>query len=245
MLLDSTENKQRILTEALIIAHNQGFSQETLLLACNNIRIDTKYLDLIFPNGIEDLLKFMQEQQMLTLNKIANENLLFHNLKISEKISFLLEQYFSFQINQPIIVKNIWQYFSKNLNLNKQNINKKILLISILSNIADSFWKIIKDQSTDLNYYSKRATLCLIIIKIAKVFAGETSNTDNTKKEIIKQISNIVLFAKYKYRTRQQINNISQILQNTVKEVVFDENNQLKSPKEIIKNLPFIRLIKL
>ena len=107
MLLDSTQNKQKILAEALKIAHQSGFSQENLALACVNSQIDAKYLSIIFSGGVDDLLQFMQEQQMLEIQTIASANELFDGLKISEKISFLLEQYFSYQLNQPIIVKHI------------------------------------------------------------------------------------------------------------------------------------------
>lgn len=241
MLLDSTENKQKILTEALKIAKIQGFSQENLILACQNSQIEPKYLSLIFANGVVDLLQFMQEQQTILLQKIVSANPLFSGLKISEKISFLLNNYFSYQVNEPIIVKFILQYFS-NHHLTQQNIYEKTLSVKILSKIADDFWKISHDNSTDFSYYTKRATLVAVILKVATIFACETENLNNTKQEINNQISRIVLFAKYKYQTKQQIKNICQNLNNAGKEIIFDENNQLKSPKEILKNLPFIRL---
>jgi len=242
MLLDSTQNKQKILAEALKIAHQSGFSQENLALACVNSQIDAKYLSIIFSGGVDDLLQFMQEQQMLEIQTIASANELFDGLKISEKISFLLEQYFSYQLNQPIIVKHILQYFSKNCNFGQQEVNKKITSLKILANISDSFWKIAKDQSTDFSYYTKRTTLALVIAKVAMVFANEVSDLNCTQTEIAKQINRIVLFAKYKYQTKQQTKHILQNLQDSLKEVVFDDKQQIKTPKEILKSLPFIRL---
>ncbi len=241
MLLDSTENKQKILTEALQIAKISGFSQENLILACQNSQIEAKYLSLIFANGVADLLQFMQEQQTIKLQEIVNANPLFSSLKISEKISFLLNNYFAYQINEPIIVKHILQYFSA-CHLTQQNFYNKTLSVKILSKIADDFWKISHDTSTDFSYYTKRATLVAVILKVATVFAYETDNLNNTKQEINKQIARIVLFAKYKYQTKQQIKNIWQNVGNASKEIIFDENNKIKSPKEIIKSLPFIRL---
>ncbi len=241
MLLDSIENKQKILTEALKIAKISGFSQENLILACQNSQIETKYLELIFTNGVIDLLYFMQEQSTIKLHEIANINPLFHGLKISEKISFLLNNYFSYQVNEPIIIKHILQYF-RDFHFTQQNFYKTISSASILSKISDDFWKISQDNSTDFSYYSKRATLVAIILKVAIIFANETTNLNNTKQEINKQITRIVLFAKYKYQTKQQVKNIWQNLGNISKEIIFNENNQLKSPKEIFKSLPFIRL---
>ncbi len=241
MLLDSIENKQKILTEALKIAKISGFSQENLILACQNSQIETKYLELIFTNGVIDLLYFMQEQSTIKLHEIANINPLFHGLKISEKISFLLNNYFSYQVNEPIIIKHILQYF-RDFHFTQQNFYKTISSASILSKISDDFWKISQDNSTDFSYYSKRATLVAVILKVAIIFANETTNLNNTKQEINKQITRIVLFAKYKYQTKQQVKNIWQNLGNISKEIIFNENNQLKSPKEIFKSLPFIRL---
>ena len=241
MLIDSTENKQKILTEALTIVKISGFSQENLMLACQNSHIETKYLSLIFTNGVVDLLQFMQEQQTIKLQEIINENPLFSGLKISEKISFLLDNYFSYQVNEPIIVKHILQYFSA-CHFTQQNFYNKTLSIKILSKIADDFWKISHDTSTDFSYYTKRATLVAVILKVATVFAYETENLNSTKQEINKQITRVVLFAKYKYQTKQKIKNIWQNVGNASKEIIFDENNKIKSPKEIIKSLPFIRL---
>jgi ubiquinone biosynthesis protein COQ9 len=241
MLLDSIENKQKILTEALKIAKISGFSQENLILACQNSQIETKYLELIFTNGVIDLLYFMQEQSTIKLHEIVNINPLFHDLKISEKISFLLNNYFSYQVNEPIIIKHILQYF-RDFHFTQQNFYKTISSASILSKISDDFWKISQDNSTDFSYYSKRATLVAVILKVAIIFANETTNLNNTKQEINKQITRIVLFAKYKYQTKQQVKNIWQNLGNISKEIIFNENNQLKSPKEIFKSLPFIRL---
>jgi len=241
MLLDSIENKQKILTEALKIAKIQGFSQQNLILACQNSQIEPKYLSLIFANGVVDLLQFMQEQQAVLLQEIANANPLFSGLKISEKISFLLDNYFSYQVNEPIIVKHILQYFS-NHHLTQQNIYEKTLSVKILSKIADDFWKISHDNSTDFSYYTKRATLVAVILKVATIFAYEAENLNNTKQEINKQIAKIVLFAKYKYQTKQQIKNMWQNVGNAGKEIIFDENNKIKSLKEILKSLPFIRL---
>ena len=68
------------------IAHQSGFSQENLALACVNSQIDAKYLCIIFSGGVDDLLQFMQEQQMLEIQTIASANELFDGLKISEKI---------------------------------------------------------------------------------------------------------------------------------------------------------------
>ena len=134
------------------------------------------------------------------------------------------------------------QYFSKNCNFGQQEVNKKITSLKILANISDSFWKIAKDQSTDFSYYTKRTTLALVIAKVAMVFANEVSDLNCTQTEIAKQINRIVLFAKYKYQTKQQTKHILQNLQDSLKEVVFDDKQQIKTPKEILKSLPFIRL---
>jgi hypothetical protein len=136
---------------------------------------------------------------------------------------------------------NKLQYF-RDFHFTQQNFYKTISSASILSKISDDFWKISQDNSTDFSYYSKRATLVAVILKVAIIFANETSNLNNTKQEINKQITRIVLFAKYKYQTKQQVKSIWQNLGNISKEIIFNENNQLKSPKEIFKSLPFIRL---
>ena len=59
------------------------------------------------------------------------------------------------------------------------------------------------------------------------------ANLSKTKKFIDKEIEKVMKFEKFKVKTKEMTKNL-----------VLDEKGHIKSPKEIIKNLPFLRLIK-
>jgi ubiquinone biosynthesis protein COQ9 len=100
--------------------------------------------------------------------------------------------------------------------------------------IADFIWREIRDQSTDFNFYTKRLTLAKIILRSLLVFVKDDSeNFTKTKNFIDSQIANVMKFEKRKMQVKK-----------IVTAAFLNENGGLKSPKEIVKNLPFFRLIK-
>ena len=77
-------------------------------------------------------------------------------------------------------------------------------------------------------------TLGKIILRTVLVFLKDQSkNLDQTKNFIDSQIEKVMKFEKRKAQIKK-----------FTSEVFLNEKGELKSPKQIVKKLPFIRLIK-
>ena len=90
MIIDSVENKQKILDNFLKIVAFEDWSKETLILATKNADIDEKLLPIIFENDILSLIEFITQTRCEQLKKIAENDQDFSVKKTHEKISYLI-----------------------------------------------------------------------------------------------------------------------------------------------------------
>jgi ubiquinone biosynthesis protein COQ9 len=235
MILDSAETKEKILSEFLQICDLDGWNKGVLLKAIQNCGIDEKFSDLIFENGCLDLAEFYIEfQNENSAKKIAEiEN--FSVQKIRDKIRFALYARFEVEKNHQIALQRLMNFYLNPKNFANFEIGARPMIQGLKAcyKIADSIWKNINDQSTDFNFYTKRLTLSKIIFRSLLVFVkDESDDLAKTKNFIDSQIAKVMKFEKRKVQVKKAFG-----------AVFLDENGVLKSPKKIIKDLPFFRLI--
>jgi ubiquinone biosynthesis protein COQ9 len=236
MILDSPQTKEKILAEFLPIAAFEGWNKDALLKAMKNCGIEENFSELIFENGVLDLAEFYIQSQNEVAAKLilAEEN--FHHKKIRDKIRFALYARFEVEKENKIALQRLINFYFDLKNFASFEIGSKPMFHSLKAcyEIADSIWKSINDQSTDFNFYTKRLTLGKIILRSLLVFLKDDSkNLDQTKNFIDSQIEKVMKFEKRK----AQIKKFSSAF-------FLNESGKIKSPKEIIKTLPFIRLMK-
>ncbi|MDX2082701.1 MAG: COQ9 family protein [Rickettsiales bacterium] len=236
MLLDSYETKEKVLIEFLKICPFEGWSDETLLQAVYNCGISKDFSDLIFENGCLDLAEFyISWQNQRAAKNIADiEN--FSSQKIRDKIRLALYERLKVESDNQIVLQRLISFYLDPKNFTSFNRGFRPLFQGLKDcyKIADFIWREIKDQTTDFNFYSKRLTLAKIILRSVFVFVkDETAEFNKTKTFIDRQIANVMKFEKYKTEIKKIIG-----------KVFLNENNAIKSPKELIANLPFFRLIK-
>ncbi len=228
MILDSFENKEKILTSFLKIAPFEGWSNEALLHAFKECDIEEKFIPIIFENSLISLaefyIDFYNQKTALEIAKIEN----FHGKKIREKITLWLYLRFEVEKENKIAIQRLINfYITKN-----SGFSGKIEGLKACFKIADFIWKDINDQSTDFNFYTKRLTLAKIIFRSLLVFLKDDNDELlKTKNFIDLQIQKVMKFESFKFKTKAAF-----------KEVFYNEKNELKTPKEIIKDLPFFRL---
>ncbi len=243
MLFDSIETKEKILAEFLKICPSDGWNKDALLQAILNCQIDQKFADLIFENGCLDLADFYVERQ----NQKMAERILqienFQSQKVRDKIRTALYIRFEVEENNKIVLQRLINFYLNPKNFISFEIGARPMLqaLKIIAKISDAIWKSIDDQSTDFNFYTKRLTLSKIIWHSLAVFVKDESlNFEKTKNFIDAEIAKVMRFEKKK----QQAKKIAIAAKKAFCQVVFNEDGSPKSPKQIIKNLPFIRLIK-
>lgn len=242
MLFDSNETKERILAEFLKIAAFDGWTKEAVLMAVSNCGIEEKFVSLIFENFRLDLAEFYIESQ----NKKAAEKISaienFHQKKIRDKIRLSLYERFAIEEENKIALQRLVNFYLNPKNFVDFKIGAKPMIHGMKAayKISDSIWKNINDQSTDFNFYTKRLTLAKIILRSLSVFLkDDLENFPKTKSFIDSQIEKVMKFEKRKAEFKKT----SLKVKTAFCEVFLDEKGSLKSPKELVKNLPFFRLL--
>lgn len=243
MLLDSFETKEKILAEFLKICAFEGWSNDALAKAVSHCGIEEKFVGLIFENGCLDLAEFYVESQ----NKKYAEEILeitdLHSQKIRNKIRLALYARFELEKENKIALQRLINFYLNPKNFTSFEMGPKPMIqaLKLCYKIADSIWISINDQSTDFNFYTKRLTLAKIILRSLFVFVKDESNElEKTKNFIDSQIEKVMQFEKRK----AQVKKMSDTAAKAFKDIVLDENGSPKSAKEIIRKLPFFRLIK-
>ncbi len=236
VLLDSDETKQKILVEFLKICVFDGWNKAALLKAIESCGIKKNSADLIFENGCLGIAEFYVESQ----NKESAEKIFaienFHSKKIRDKIRLSLYARFEVEKNNRLALQRLINFYLNPKNFASLELGARPLIQSLQLNckIADFIWKNINDQSTDFNFYTKRLTLGKIILRSLLIFVkDESDDCAKTKSFIDSQIDKVMKFEKRKMQAKKVFGAI-----------FLDENGAPKSPKKIIQDLPFIRLIK-
>lgn len=244
-MIDSKENKRKILQFFLKNIESEGVCQKSYEKSFIEAKIDFGAAELIFENGILDLLDFYSEEIVSEVEKSIKKNEKFAVLRINEKINFALIQLFLSQKNQRLAAFQIHKYY---LNLSNfrdfgEIYRPKIFAFKNAFYFADKIWLAIGDETTDFNFYTKRLVLAKVIIRAFFAFLkDESENLAKTQEVIDKEIAKVLKFEKFKAKVK-----------NSAKIDGFEEKfsdfcqkakNEVKNPKEFIKNLPFIRLFK-
>ena len=217
MLIDSIENKQKILSEFLKICPFSGWNDFALKEAIIAAGIEVKFIKLIFKNGAADLADFfIKENDRQMIEQLTALNL--DSMRVRDKIKSALQIRLSLFAPNKTAIKRLINFYSapKNLRRAFKNIYKT----------ADLIWYQIGDKSTDYNFYSKRIILSKIYISSLKFFLDDSSE-DNQKTWLFldKEIAKIMKFEVFKTKIKTGLQDLSN-----------------KSVKDLLKKLPFLRL---
>ncbi len=226
MILDSPETKQKILKEFLQTAIFDGWSREALVKAAANCGIGENFLPLIFENGLLDLAEFYLESQNEKSLEVLGS---LEGKKIRDKIRLSLYARFEVEKENKIALQRLINFYfdPKNFASLKTGPRPVFQGLQACYKIADFIWQNIGDQSTDFNYYTKRITLGKIIFRATSVFLKGADVNNFIDAEIEK----VMRFEKFKSAAKK-----------TFCQFVLNEKGSPRSPKDLIKNLPFFRL---
>jgi len=246
-MIDSNENKQKILDNFLKIVSFEGWSKQTLILAFKNSNIDEKLLPIIFENDIFSLIEFLTHRRCEELKNIVKNDQNFNTKKTHDKISYLIFNLLNLDKNNKIALKRLINFYLNPKNFiptnNFTNVGFKPLYQSFerLYFVSDFLWNICLDKSTDFNFYSKRILLAKILMRCFVYYVNDDSeNSTNTKSFINSQINKVINFSKIKKLSKEKIVYAKNDLLEKFSQINLNSGN----PIDIIKNLPFFRLIK-
>ena len=190
--LDAT--RQSLLDAALAHAAFDGWSYRTLQLAAEDADIAPDMVDLAFPGGPPDLVNFYWTRTDERLSReIAARGL--GNSPLSQRIATALRIYISL------------------LAENREAVRRAMALQAIPHNApsaaralyrtVDTIWRAVGDQSTDFNFYTKRATLAAVVAAtVTHWLADETGDEEAIADFIDRRIRDVLRFELLKARLR-------------------------------------------
>jgi ubiquinone biosynthesis protein COQ9 len=102
VIIDSFENKEKILLSFLEIAGLEGWNENSLTMSFKQNEIDEKYLSIIFPNLLFSLNEFHVEYFNSLAAKQISSITDFDNLRVRDKIKELIFHLFYVEKNHRI-----------------------------------------------------------------------------------------------------------------------------------------------
>ncbi len=185
--------KLNLLEEFLNLSLFDGFSNLTLQKAGLNIGLDKGQVAILAPDGTLSMVDYWFS---LADEFMAQEISKRSGLKIREKATLAIRSRIEF------------------LGKNKEALRSSIALLALPQNLVrgikiggrfvDAAWRSMGDNSTDINFYSKRMTLLGVDILVGAYFLGDDSNENiDTWAFLDRRIENIMQFEKAKFEFKK------------------------------------------
>lgn len=187
-----TPVRQAVLDAALPHVPFDGWSDQMFQTAVQEAGVDNGLVLLAFPDGVMDLLDvFWLSMDDALSSEIARRGL--HNTHLSQRISEALKIYIGLLHPHREAVRRA-------LALQALPLNAPGALICLYRTV-DTIWRAAGDQSTDFNFYTKRATLALVVASVVTHWLGESGDdVDAMHSFIERRIKNVLAFEKVKAR---------------------------------------------
>ena len=150
-----------VLKFAKVIISERGFTSHTFKNISNMYRLDLKEIELLFPNGNNNLVEFALDQLNIELEDYC-KNIDLIRLPIHKRIRKILLS--------KIYLMNKEKIFYKKIFLNLLIPKKNFSLSSQIYKSVDQIWFIAGDSSVDFNFYTKRLILSGIYSRIMLFF---------------------------------------------------------------------------
>ena len=168
------KKRLEILKYAKTIISKTGLNSDTFNLISKYNNLDNNEMYLLFPNGNNDLLKFIIEQLNIDLEEYCKKLELIR-LPLHKRIRKILLA--------KILIMNKEKAFYKKIFISLLVPKKNISLSRNLYNSIDQIWFIAGDTSTDFNFYTKRLILAGIYTRVMLFFFN--NNDQKTLEKIL------------------------------------------------------------
>ncbi len=193
--MDRNEVRKRILDEVLELVPFDGWSETTLQAAGAAADVPGAEAVLAFPEGIEgvvDLFVECADEEMR--QKLAALDLA--EMKIRDKVTSAVR----FRLEALIPNREAAQQLVSFLAMP----HRLALGLRLTARTVDAIWRSIGDQSTDFNYYTKRATLSGVYTSTVLCWIGDDSEAfEETWAFLGRRIDDVMRFEKVKAQMRK------------------------------------------
>ena len=178
------KKRLEVLKCAKIFISEKGLNKNSLENISKRYGLDINQIELLFPEGNIDLIKFTLEQLNKELEEYCKKIDLIR-LPVHKRIKKVLLSKISLMNKNKLFYRSIFL----NLLIPKKNFS----LSSQLYNSVDQLWFIAGDSSTDFNFYTKRLILSGIYSRVMLFFFNNNNQEEleNILDESLKRVSKI------------------------------------------------------
>lgn len=190
--LDIEGLRESLLDAALLHVAFDGWSAATLALAAQDAGLDGALVAVICPGGAADLAAdYHRRGDRLMLARLAAEDL--SALRFRDRVATALR--FRLDAADSEVVRRGAALFAM-----PQHAGKGAALIW---GTADAIWKALGDNSRDINWYTKRATLAAVYSAAVLYWLGDESDGQaETWAFLDRRIQDVMRFEKFKAQMR-------------------------------------------
>ncbi len=194
-MTDKNAEKDKLLDAVLIHVMFDGWSEEAIRRAADDLGIDRLDVDLHFPNGLRDLVtRHVERADDGMEDVLAAQDL--SAMKIREKVTFAVRTRLELVEGQKDIVRKTLTWLSLPQNAG--------LGLKLTAGTMSRIWYGIGDTSTDFSYYTKRMTLSAVYGSTLLYWLDDMSEGhEKTWSFLDRRIENVMQFEKAKFQTRQ------------------------------------------
>ena len=178
------KKRLEVLKYAKIFISEKGLNKNSLENISKRYGLNINEIELLFPEGNIDLIKFTLEQLNKELEEYCKKIDLIR-LPVHKRIKKVLLSKISLMNKNKLFYRSIFL----NLLIPKKNFS----LSSQIYNSVDQIWFIAGDSSTDFNFYTKRLILSGIYSRIILFFFNNNNQEEleNILDESLKRVSKI------------------------------------------------------
>ncbi|MDR2978574.1 MAG: COQ9 family protein [Rickettsiales bacterium] len=178
----------------------EGISDETLLKVCTDLNLANSFCK--FQNGIYSALEYIAEDLNSSMaTKLRNSNL--EDMKVRERVNLAVQIRLSNYAKLPN-----YREFLKNVLLFSVLPKNTYFSSKLLYRTVSAIWYGIYDQSTDFNYYTKRAILAGVYLSTMLFFINDYSEGfADTLSFLDRRIDNVMAFQKFKTHLKGIVGN--------------------------------------
>ncbi len=178
------KKRLEVLKYAKIFISEKGLNKNSLENISKRYGLNINEIELLFPEGNIDLIKFTLEQLNKELEEYCKKIDLIR-LPVHKRIKKVLLSKISLMNKNKLFYRSIFL----NLLIPKKNFS----LSNQLYNSVDQIWFIAGDSSTDFNFYTKRLILSGIYSRVILFFFNNNNQEEleNILDESLKRVSKI------------------------------------------------------
>jgi ubiquinone biosynthesis protein COQ9 len=189
-----TDTKTQLLQSVLPHVAFDGWSETAFFAACNDLEIDLSLARLVCPRGPLDLAVYFHMSGDTEMLELMNENdfstMRFRD-KVAASVRFRLEA-----VEDKEAVRRGATLFALPQNA--------ALGARLIWGTADAIWTGLGDSSTDVNWYTKRATLSAVYGSCMLFWLGDDSpDHASTWGFLDRRIENVMQVEKVKSKVRE------------------------------------------